>query len=109
MKLNSHNEWDKLKEIIVGTAKKTTTVLSWKKNQNLSHKDILDAKKLANEAYPKWFLDEVEEDLDNLANTLKNFGAKVFRPTVYDLQETYSTPLIFHQYSWSCDFRFSRV
>ncbi len=92
MKLNSHNEWDKLKEIIVGTAKKTTTVLSWKKNQNLSHKDILDAKKLANEAYPKWFLDEVEEDLDNLANTLKNFGAKVFRPTVYDLQETYSTP-----------------
>ena len=22
MKLNSHNEWDKLKEIIVGTAKK---------------------------------------------------------------------------------------
>ena len=52
----------------------------------------MDAKKLANEAYPKWFLDEVEEDLDNLANTLKNFGAKVFRPTVYDLQETYSTP-----------------
>ena len=92
MKLNSHNEWDKLKEIIVGTAKKTTTVLSWKKNQNLSHKDISEARKLAKEAYPKWFLDEVEEDLDNLAKSLQNFGAKVFRPTVYDLQEIYSTP-----------------
>ena len=67
MKLNSHNEWDKLKEIIVGTAKKTTTVLSWKKNQNLNHKDISEARKLAKEAYPKWFLDEVEEDLDKVA------------------------------------------
>ena len=40
---------DKLKEIIVGTAKKTTAILSWKKNQNLSYKDISDARKLSNE------------------------------------------------------------
>ena len=35
MKLNSHNEWDKLKEIIVGTAKKSSVVLTWeKRNKN---------------------------------------------------------------------------
>ena len=33
MKLNSHNEWDKLKEIIVGTAKKSSVVLTWEKNK----------------------------------------------------------------------------
>ena len=25
----SHNEWDKLKEVIVGTSKGSTTTLSW--------------------------------------------------------------------------------
>ena len=92
MRLNSHNEWDKLKEIIVGTAKKTTTVLSWKKNQKLDNKQIVEARKLANDAYPKWFLDEIEEDLNNLSKTIENFGAKVLRPSVYDLQEIYSSP-----------------
>ena len=29
MKLNSHNEWDKLQEIIVGTADGTIATLSW--------------------------------------------------------------------------------
>ena len=92
MKLNSHNEWDKLKEIIVGTAKKSTAVLSWKKNHNLSYKDISDARKLASEAYPKWFLEEIEEDLDVLAKVLENYGAKVFRPNVHDISKIYSSP-----------------
>ena len=28
-KINSHNEWDKLREIIVGTAKGSMAVLTW--------------------------------------------------------------------------------
>ena len=32
-KINSHNEWDKLKEIIVGTAKGTTATLTWNRKK----------------------------------------------------------------------------
>ena len=28
-KINSHNEWDKLKEIIVGTAQGTIATITW--------------------------------------------------------------------------------
>ena len=43
-KLNSHNEWDRLKEVIVGTAQNTSAVLTWKKKQKLDNKIILKAK-----------------------------------------------------------------
>ena len=76
-KLNSHNEWDRLKEVIVGTAQNTSAVLTWKKKQKLDNKIILKAKNLAKKAFPKWYLDEVEEDLSNLAKEIQNFGAKV--------------------------------
>ena len=32
-KINSHNEWDKLKEIIVGRAEGTTATMTWKKQR----------------------------------------------------------------------------
>lgn len=53
-KINSHNEWDKLKEIIVGTAVGTKATLTWNKDDNISQKSIDLAKKLASEATPKW-------------------------------------------------------
>jgi len=33
--INSHNKWDKLKEIIVRTSKGTTITLTWSKNEPL--------------------------------------------------------------------------
>ena len=83
-KINSHNEWDKLKEIIVGTAKGSLATLTWKKNKPPSDNNLSKAKKLAKKACPKWFYDEVEEDLDNLSITLKNFGVAVHRPKPFD-------------------------
>ena len=90
-KINSHNEWDKLKEIIVGTAIGTKATLTWNKNNNISQKDIDLAKKLAEEATPKWLYDEVEEDLDGLAEHLKKLGVIVHRPKSFDLSEVYSS------------------
>lgn len=40
MKLNSHNEWNRLKEIIVGNSKESTTVLSWEKKDKFDLRDI---------------------------------------------------------------------
>lgn len=91
-KISSHNEWDKLKEVIVGTADKTKAVLTWPKPEPIA-KDVLDkAYKLAQQAYPQWFLDEVREDLNGLCQIFKDYGAKVFRPEVHDLAKMYSSP-----------------
>lgn len=91
-KINSHNEWDKIKEIIVGTATGTRATLTWNKKDNITEKNLELATKLAEEASLKWLYDEVEEDLDGLANTLKKLGAIVHRPESFNLSEVYSSP-----------------
>ena len=91
-KINSHNEWDKLKEIIVGTASGTTATLSWMKPGPVPEALMEEARKLSAKAFPKWFLDEVEEDLQALADTLQVLGVKVLRPTPFDQEEIYGTP-----------------
>ena len=91
-KINSHNEWDKLKEIIVGTSRGTMPALTWRGKEKLSEELLEKAYKLAKKAAPKWFYDEVEEDLDNLANTLEGFGISVHRPEPFDFTEMYGTP-----------------
>ena len=73
-KINSHNEWDKLKEIIVGSAEGTRATLTWNKPQKIPEKLLEEATKLAEEATPKWLYDEVCEDLEELSKTLKNFA-----------------------------------
>ena len=91
-KINSHNEWDKLKEIIVGTAAGTRATLTWNKKDKINQMDVDKAMKLAEEATPKWLYDEVEEDLDGLSNQLKKLGAVVHRPKSFNLSEVYSSP-----------------
>ena len=91
-KINSHNEWDKLKEIIVGTSRGTMPALTWRGKEKLSEELLEKAYKLAKKACPSWFYNEVEEDLDNLAETLKGFGITVHRPEPIKYSEIYSTP-----------------
>jgi N-dimethylarginine dimethylaminohydrolase len=91
-KINSHNEWDTLKEVIVGTAKGTVATLTWDKKKFFDQKIIEEAQKLAKQSYPKLLLDEVEEDLNEYANTLKKLGAVVHRPKAFDLSNIYSSP-----------------
>ena len=92
MKINSHNEWDRLREIIVGSAEKTTAVLTWSKPGTIPEQTLEKAYELAKEAYPQWFVDEVNEDLENLCDTIRQFGVKVYRPKVYDITKMYSSP-----------------
>lgn len=91
MKINSHNEWDKLKEIIVGTAE-SMACLIFSTPGPPSDEIIETACKLAREAYPKWLVDEVNEDLEELCDVLKDFGAKVYRPNNRDINKIYLTP-----------------
>ncbi|MGY8903036.1 MAG: hypothetical protein ACKVIH_00595 [Burkholderiales bacterium] len=91
-RVNSHNEWDKLKEVIVGTADGTTAALIWMRPGPIPPDVMEKARAIAAKACPKWFYDEVAEDLQNLADTLTKLGAKVLRPTPYDQTRMYGTP-----------------
>ena len=91
-KINSHNEWDKLKEVIVGSARQATIAAEYFNSDKIPEATQKKLIKLTNEASPQWFLDEVNEDLDNLANILKKYGAKVHRPKEHDIKKFYSGP-----------------
>jgi N-dimethylarginine dimethylaminohydrolase len=92
VKINSHNEWDKLREVIVGTAARSKAVLSWNKPEKPSLELLERARELAQEAYPDWFMSEIEEDLEGLCDALRGYGAIVHRPTVHDINSLYSSP-----------------
>ena len=47
-KINSHNEWDKIKEIIVGTGKNSTATLTWKRDKEVNQKKLERFKKYFN-------------------------------------------------------------
>lgn len=92
MKINSHNEWDKLREVIVGTAEGTHAVLTWARPDPVPTEVMQQAETLVHQAHPQWFLDEIQEDLNGLAAAIASFGVTVHRPTVHDLARTFVTP-----------------
>lgn len=96
MKINSHNEWDTLREVVLGTADKATAVLTWNKPDPIPESALDAAYDLARRAYPQWLLDETNEDLEGASDIFKQFGVKVCRPAVPEIGRMYSSP-----YGWS--------
>lgn len=92
MKINSHNGWDKLKEIIVGSAEGTHAVLTWQKKDPIPENVLAEASEINKLAHPQWFIDEINEDLQGLADTISSFGVKVYRPSVHDIRRPFQTP-----------------
>src|SRR3989344_775843 len=89
MKINSHNEWDKLREIIVGRGDGQACLIFPPKVEP----DLLaKAYRLAKEAFPYWLADEINEDLEELCNVLRSFGAKVLRPDISHNNRLFKTP-----------------
>ena len=80
MKVCSHNEWGKLRSIVVGTATGAnwptldpTFAINW---QATLFKEVPHPKG----PVPDHVIDEANEDLDELAKVLDSTGVKVFRP-----------------------------
>ena len=96
LKINSHNEWDKLREVVLGIASHTMAALTWSRPEPIPESVKDKAYKLAKKAYPQYLLDEVNEDLESVCNIFKQFGIKVHRPKAPDLTRMYSSP-----YNWS--------
>jgi len=95
-KINSHNEWDKLREVVLGVASHTMAVLTWNSPEPIPEPVREKAYRLAKEAYPQWLLDEVNEDLEGASDIFKQAGVKVLRAKAFDLTRMYSSP-----YGWS--------
>ncbi|MFH1791503.1 MAG: hypothetical protein ABH885_05940 [Candidatus Omnitrophota bacterium] len=91
MKINSHNEWDPLREILVGTAE-SIACLSFSAPAPIDQGKLEAAYKLAREAYPQSLIDAINEDLEELCGVLRKFGVKIYRPNTCDINKYYSTP-----------------
>lgn len=89
MKLNSHNEWDRLKVAVVGTVEGFRPGIEKSLSSAAS---IDDAYELAGEAFPDWYLDEVAEDLVGLCRILNDVGVTVLRPRWAETTVQVSTP-----------------
>ena len=77
------NEWDDLKEIIVGTTKGATQVPTvgdkCLHNIDCAIYRMRNSKMDASGPYPKKVMEEMEEDLEGIVRTLQDLGVKVHR------------------------------
>ena len=93
MKVRSHNDWDPLKEIIVGRADgaRIPTVDVSTMSFSYAGQDVERVKKIEG-PYPQWLIDEANEDIEELVKALEGKGVKVHRPEYFDTSVEFSTP-----------------
>ena len=98
MTINSHNEWDRLREIIVGRAEAQASLV-FSDNGEYFEPKLEHAQKLARQAFPRWLVDEINEDLEGLCDVLRSFGVTVHRPNAGVVGAVFKTPA----YAAVCD------
>ena len=88
MKLSSYNEWSPLKHVVVGDA----SFANWPTSDPIfsQEKDKTTWKEtpVPSGPVPQWIIDEANEDLETLSDTLKMLGVKVSRPNTINFQES---------------------
>lgn len=86
MKLHSYNEWDQLREIVVGDASQA----NWPSNDPVfsqeSKKTSWKETPVPSGPVPQHIIDESNEDLEGLCDILQDVGVKVHRPDRLDFQ-----------------------
>lgn len=85
--IHSYNEWDRLKEIVVGRA----CFANWPTDDPVfaleSEKTTWKETPVPSGPVPDWIIDEANEDLDMLAMVLEKCGATVHRPKALNYQD----------------------
>lgn len=84
--ISTFNEWDPLKKIVVGDA----SFANWPRHDPVfaqeSKKTLWKETPVPSGAVPQWIIDESNEDLQRLADTLTQLGVEVERPTPMNFQ-----------------------
>ena len=93
MKVSTHNDWDPLKEIIVGTATgaRVPTVDASTMSFGYANYPVEEVKKIEG-PLPKALIDEANEDIEDFICVLQRAGVKVHRPAPIDTSFIFSTP-----------------
>lgn len=85
--ISSYNEWDPLREVVVGRA----DFANWPTNDPVfsqeSFKTTWTATPVPSGPVPDWIIDEANEDLDRLALVLERYGVVVHRPKAINYQQ----------------------
>jgi len=85
--IHSYNEWDPLQEVVVGTA----DFANWPTDDPVfareNEKTTWTETPVPSGPVPDWIIDEANEDLDILADTLHQLGITVHRPKPINFQE----------------------
>jgi glycine amidinotransferase len=84
MRINSSNEWGRLKSVVVGSA----TNANWPSNDPVfaeeAKKTTWTETPVPSGPVPQWIIDEANEDLEILADTLTKLKISVYRPKDLD-------------------------
>ena len=84
MRINSNNEWGRLKSVVVGSA----TNANWPSDDPVfaeeAKKTTWTATPVPGGPVPQWIIDETNEDLEILADTLTKLKISVYRPKDLD-------------------------
>lgn len=94
-KLFSNNEWDTLKEVIVGTVPSKYLIPCVKKKP-FTKFDLNLINIASSKVFPKKMLKDAQSDLNNLCDVIRKFGAKVLRT------ENKNNNVIFNTPYWHC-------
>lgn len=79
--MNSKNEWDTLKKVIVGRADHARIPQLDKSLRTVNYSNLLDDSEIPNAGlYPQQVIDEANEDLERLSEELTKLGVEVVRP-----------------------------
>ena len=85
--INSYNEWDPLKRVIVGTASHANWPVGDLVYRNEAKNSLWTGTPAPSGPVPQWIIDETEEDLSLLCSTLVDLGVEVIRPQPMDFQK----------------------
>jgi N-dimethylarginine dimethylaminohydrolase len=85
--ISSHNEWDTLKRVVVGTALHANWPGSDPVFAKESEKTTWKETPVPNGPVPQHIIEETEEDLQVLCSTLSKLGVEVLRPSTFDFQQ----------------------
>lgn len=86
MKTHSFNEWDRLREVVVGSALRANWPVKDPVFAKESEKTTWKETPVPQGPVPDWIIEETEEDLAGLVAILEQAGATVIRPSPYDFQ-----------------------
>lgn len=91
-KVNVHNEWDSLEEIIVGRATNAQIPSPDLGLFAIDYRDYGSIENIPSGRYSDRIIEETEEDLDELVQTLEKLNVTVRRPDIADHSVKFRTP-----------------